>query len=194
MPRWIKAQSILLSYGVTAVGLMSSLNDPWRAYWDAYKRSGERGKLNVRLISYTNGIEPLKVIPHPTPWLYGDRLRMVGVKFYADGALGSRGAWLKQPYADKPDTRGLQFHSDAEMLALADARRGAGFQVATHAIGDAANAQVISRLRAIAIANIPATGAGGSSISRSPTPPTFRASPRPGSSPRCSPRTRPATG
>ncbi len=50
---------------------------------------------------------------------------MVGVKFYADGALGSRGAWLKQPYSDKPDTRGLQFHSDAELLKLADTRRGA---------------------------------------------------------------------
>jgi predicted amidohydrolase YtcJ len=139
-----KAQSILLSYGVTAVGLMSSLNDPWRAYWDTYNRSGRGGKLNVRLLFYTNGIEPLKIVPHPTPWLYGDRLRMVGVKFYADGALGSRGAWLKQPYADKPDTRGLQFHSDAEMLALADRAAAAGFQIATHAIGDAANAQIIS--------------------------------------------------
>src|SRR5256885_2634701 len=69
---------------------------------------------------------------------------MVGIKFYADGALGSRGAWLKQPYADKPDSRGLQFHSDAEMLALASQAAAAGFQIATHAIGDAANAQVIS--------------------------------------------------
>ena len=55
---------------------------------------------------------------------YGDRLRMDGVKFFADGALGSRGAWLKQPYADKPDTRGLQFHTDAEYRP-GDAGRGA---------------------------------------------------------------------
>jgi predicted amidohydrolase YtcJ len=68
---------------------------------------------------------------------------MVGIKFYADGALGSRGAWLKQPYADKPDTRGLQFHSDAELLSLAETAAAHGFQIATHAIGDAANAQVI---------------------------------------------------
>jgi hypothetical protein len=68
---------------------------------------------------------------------------MVGIKFYADGALGSRGAWLKQPYADQPDTRGLQFHSDTELLALAEQAAAAGFQIATHAIGDAANAQVI---------------------------------------------------
>ena len=138
-----KAQSILLSYGVTAVGLMSSLNDPWRAYWDAYNRAGENGTLNVRLMSYTNGIEPLKDFARPTPWLHGDHLRMVGVKFYADGALGSRGAWLKQPYSDKPDTSGLQFHSDAEMLKRADFAAAHGFQIATHAIGDAANTQLV---------------------------------------------------
>src|SRR5947199_76506 len=93
---------------------------------------------------YADELKLLGQVPNPTPWLYGDRLRMVGIKFYADGALGSRGAWLKQPYADKPDTRGLQFHSDAEMLRLADTAAAHGFQVATHAIGDAANAQVIS--------------------------------------------------
>jgi predicted amidohydrolase YtcJ len=92
---------------------------------------------------YLLGLDPLKTIPHPTPWLYGDRLRAVGVKFFADGALGSRGAWLKQPYSDKPDTRGNQFHSDAELRSLEDSAAAAGFQIATHAIGDAANAQVI---------------------------------------------------
>ncbi len=75
---------------------------------------------------------------------------MVGVKLYVDGALGSRGAWLKQPYSDKPDTRGLQFHSDAELLDLADRAAAAGFQVATHAIGDAANAQVIATYELLA--------------------------------------------
>jgi len=74
----------------------------------------------------------------------------VGIKLFADGALGSRGAWLKQPYADKPETRGLQFHSDAEMLKLADTAAAHGFQVATHAIGDAANAQIISTYEQLA--------------------------------------------
>jgi predicted amidohydrolase YtcJ len=134
-----KAQDILLGFGVTAVGSMStSLDD-----WNTFRRAGDKGTLRVRLMSYMLGTEPLKEIPRPTPWLYGDRLRMGGVKLFADGALGSRGAWLKQPYSDKPDTRGLQFHSDAELLALADTAASHGFQVATHAIGDAANAQVI---------------------------------------------------
>jgi predicted amidohydrolase YtcJ len=135
-----KAEDILLSYGVTGVGSMStSLDD-----WNAMRRAGNAGRLQVRLMVYADKLNLLKTVPRPTPWLYGDRLRMVGIKFYADGALGSRGAWLKQPYADKPDTRGLQFHSDAEMLSLADTAAAHGFQIATHAIGDAANAQIIT--------------------------------------------------
>jgi predicted amidohydrolase YtcJ len=135
-----KSQEILLGYGVTGVGSMStSLPD-----WNAFRRAGSAGRLNVRLMSYLIGPAAMNAVPHPTPWLYNDRLRAVGIKLFADGALGSRGAWLKQPYADKPDTRGLQFHSDAEILSLADTAAAAGFQVATHAIGDAANAQIIS--------------------------------------------------
>jgi hypothetical protein len=135
-----KAQAQLLSVGVTGVGSMSTSIDDW----EAMKRAGAAGTLNVRLMAYIGAAQAAQANMKPTGWLYGDRLRAVGVKVFADGALGSRGAWLKQPYADKPDTRGLQFHSDAEMLQIADAAAANGFQIATHAIGDAANAQVIS--------------------------------------------------
>jgi predicted amidohydrolase YtcJ len=135
-----ESQQILLRYGVTGVGSMStSLAD-----WNAMKRAGESGSLKIRLMAYVNGEEAESANSRPSEWLYGDKLRLVGVKLFADGALGSRGACLKKPYADKPDTTGLQFHSDAEMLRLADAAASKGLQVATHAIGDAANAQVIS--------------------------------------------------
>ena len=126
-----KAQEILLSYGLTATADMgTSVED-----WDAMQRAGKAGKLNVRIMSYAGGVEPLQTITKPTPWLFADRLQMGGVKLYADGALGSRGAFLKQPYADKPDTRGNQLHSDAELRALADRAAAAGFQIAPHAIG-----------------------------------------------------------
>ena len=134
-----KAQEQLLSVGVTGAGSMSTSV----ADWEAMKRAGAAGTLNVRLMVYLSGTKSLAAVPAPTPWLYGDRLRAVGIKLFADGALGSRGAWLKQPYADKPETRGLQFHSDAEYLAMADAAAASGFQLATHAIGDSAIAQVI---------------------------------------------------
>jgi predicted amidohydrolase YtcJ len=134
-----KAQDILLSNGVTGVGSMSTA----LADWNAMRRAGDAGRLSVRFMVYADELKLLKDVPQPTVWMYGDRLRMVGVKFYDDGALGSRGAWLKQPYADKPGSTGLQFHSDAELRALGDSAASRGFQLAIHAIGDAANAQVI---------------------------------------------------
>jgi len=140
-----KAQAQLLSVGVTGVGSMSTSIDDW----EAMKRAGAAGTLNVRLMAYIGAAQAAEANMRPTGWLYRDRLRAVGVKVFADGALGSRGAWLKRPYADKPDTRGLKFHSDAEMLQIADAAAANGFQIATHAIGDAANAQVISTYEAL---------------------------------------------
>ena len=143
-----KAQDILLGFGVTGVGSMStSLAD-----WNTFRRAGDKGQLQVRLMVYLlddpthmkAGIDPLKIIDRPTPWIYGDRLRAVGIKFFADGALGSRGAWLKEPYLDAADVTGNRLHSDADLRALEDRAARHGFQIATHAIGDAANAQVIA--------------------------------------------------
>ena len=142
-----KAQDILLSYGLTAVADMGTD----AGGWGAMARAGEAGRLNVRIMSYAAALPALEALGRtkPTDWLYGDRLHMGGVKLYADGALGSRGAWLKQPYADKPDTVGLRFLTDAELREQAGKAAAMGFQVATHAIGDAANAQVISTYEAL---------------------------------------------
>jgi predicted amidohydrolase YtcJ len=71
---------------------------------------------------------------------------MIGVKLFADGALGSRGAWLKQPYSDMSGTRGLQFMDDAKLKNLMSRAAMDGFQVAVHAIGDAANAQALDAI------------------------------------------------
>jgi predicted amidohydrolase YtcJ len=137
-----KAQEALLSVGVTAAADMGTSEGDWKAF----RRAGDAGQLKVRIMSYSFQLDPLLAIsPNgPTPWLYGDRLRMGGMKLYADGALGSRGAWLKQPYSDKPDARGLQFLKDEELRKTADEAAKRGYQIAVHAIGDAANAQVIS--------------------------------------------------
>lgn len=135
----VKAQDILLGFGVTSVASMSTSPGDWQAF----RRAAHGGTLKVRLMAYLLAAKDMPLTA-PTGWLDNDRLRAVGVKIFADGALGSRGAWLKQPYADVPGSRGLQFHSDSEMRAMADAAASHGFQIATHAIGDAANAQVIS--------------------------------------------------
>jgi predicted amidohydrolase YtcJ len=135
------AQEALLAFGLTAVADMGTS----RNGWDSMRRLGEAGRLKIRIMSYADGLEPLAGLGRsaPTNWLYGDKLRMGGVKLYADGALGSRGAWLKRPYADKPDNVGLRFLTDAELRDQAGKAAAMGFQLAVHAIGDAANAQVI---------------------------------------------------
>lgn len=71
------------------------------------------------------------------------------VKLFADGALGSRGAALLAPYRDAPQTQGLLFHTDADLLAQARAAASAGFQVNIHAIGDAANRQALTTFEAL---------------------------------------------
>uniref|UniRef100_UPI0025FFD5D4 amidohydrolase n=1 Tax=Sphingomonas sp. TaxID=28214 RepID=UPI0025FFD5D4 len=144
-----KAQELMLSNGLTAAADMGTSMPEWIAM----NRAGKQGRLQARILSYAAGPEVVLsasvargvLAPRaPVPWQYEDHLRQGGVKLYADGALGSRGAWLKQPYADKPDTRGLQFLTDAQILDQADKSASLGFQIAIHAIGDAANVQVIS--------------------------------------------------
>ena len=135
------AQRLMLSNGLTAAADMgTSVSD-----WATFRRAGDAGRLNVRVLSYSAGVEPLMTVAQgkPTEWLFGDRLRMIGTKLYADGALGSRGAWLKAPYHDMPSTRGLSLINDAELLKQAGQAAAGGGQVAIHAIGDAANDQVI---------------------------------------------------
>lgn len=133
-----KAQEALLASGLTAVADMGTSREDW-SVMDAYGRSG---RLQLRIMGYAAGVDAMPA--RPEPWRHGDRLSLRGVKLYADGALGSRGAWLKQPYADKPDTRGLRFLTDVELQQQANRAATAGFQLAIHAIGDAANAQVLS--------------------------------------------------
>lgn len=142
------AQAAMLRVGL--VGAADMGTD--RPGWDAMRRAGETGALKVRIVSYASGPEGWRAInaSRPTGWMYGDRLRLVGTKLYTDGALGSRGAYLKAPYHDRPDTRGLLFHSDAELLAQARETAAGGGQLAIHAIGDGANAQVIGTYEAIA--------------------------------------------
>lgn len=139
-----KAQQKLLSLGITAIADMgTSIED-----WQAFRRAGDRGTLRVRIMSYAFGIDNMALIagPEPTPWLYDDHLRMGGVKLLMDGALGSRGAWLKADYADAPGQKGLALMGDTQLRNLMSRAAMDGFQVAVHAIGDAANAEVLSAI------------------------------------------------
>ena len=84
--------------------------------------------------------------PAPSPWLYDDHLKLAGVKLYIDGALGSRGALLKEPYADKPGESGLAMLSSAQLKNKMSRAAMDGFQTAVHAIGDQANDDILSAI------------------------------------------------
>lgn len=68
-----------------------------------------------------------------------DRLTVRSFKIYADGALGSRGAWLLEPYSDDPQNRGLLLQDTSYYHLWAKRCKENGFQLNVHAIGDAAN-------------------------------------------------------
>lgn len=134
------AQDLLFKRGITAAADMGTTIEDWQAL----RRAGDVNRLYLRVMSYAAGPEAMALIggPGPTPWLYGDRLRMGGVKLYMDGALGSRGAWLKTPYADAPGA-GLPRLSDTQLGNLMSRAALDHFQVAVHAIGDRANEVVL---------------------------------------------------
>ena len=140
----LKAQEILLAKGVTAIADMGTTIEDWQAY----RRAGDNGALRVRIMAYAAGTDAMSLIagPAPTPWLYDDKLRLNGVKLYVDGALGSRGASLRAPYADAPATKGLRITGDTQLKNLMSRAALDKFQVAVHAIGDEANMAVLSAI------------------------------------------------
>ena len=139
-----QAQKALLARGVTAIADMGTTIENWQAY----RRAGDRGALQIRIMGYARGMDQAQMIagPGPTPWLYDDRLRLGGVKLVVDGALGSRGAWLKAPYADAPKESGLQLLTSAQLRNQMSRAAMDGFQLAIHAIGDMANSEVLDAI------------------------------------------------
>ena len=73
-----------------------------------------------------------------------DRLNVRSIKVYADGALGSRGACLLQPYTDKPDWSGFLLSSQAHFDSVANYISQKGWQMCTHAIGDSGNRTILN--------------------------------------------------
>jgi len=74
---------------------------------------------------------------------FSERLSITAVKLYADGALGSRGALLIEPYSDDPENSGLKLFSDEFYEGICKQAFDAGFQVNMHAIGDGGNRYVL---------------------------------------------------
>ena len=116
-----------------------------------YKSFADRDQLSVRIYAMIGEVgDSFQALSKSGPMIgYGnDHLTVRSVKLFADGALGSRGAALMTPYADAPTQRGLLFMTDAEMTRKIETALRAGYQVNVHAIGDAANHQVLDAFEA----------------------------------------------
>jgi hypothetical protein len=113
---------------------------------DAYRRLIDAGRVKTRIYAMLRGslgdLAPVFARP-PLIDHAGHRLAARAIKIVADGALGSRGAALLEPYDDEPGTTGLLTTPPEEVYALTLAASRAGFQTAVHAIGDRANRAVL---------------------------------------------------
>jgi predicted amidohydrolase YtcJ len=114
-----------------------------REVLDAYRALIREHQLPIRIYAMIAGDSELwREFLKRGPEL-GDRLTIRSIKLMADGALGSRGAALKEPYADDPGNSGLLILQEKDIERVARDAVSHGFQVNTHAIGDRANRTVL---------------------------------------------------
>jgi hypothetical protein len=107
---------------------------------DGYKALIAKGQMPIRVYAMVRGPSGSAL----DTWLAkgpetGEYLTVRSIKLVADGALGSRGAAMIEPYSDDPGNKGLLILGRATIRGVAEKAIARGFQVNTHAIGDAAN-------------------------------------------------------
>ena len=113
---------------------------------DRFKRVIEQGRLGVRLyvmLGESNARLKEGLAKYRTIGFGNNHLTVRAVKAYMDGALGSRGAWLLEPYADLAGHTGLNSTPVAELRETAELAIANGYQLCTHAIGDRANRELL---------------------------------------------------
>lgn len=137
------ADQEVISKGITS---FQDAGSPYEVI-DRMKRMVDEGAIRVRLWVMVREDDNAALAPgldRARMAGYGDnRLTVRAIKASIDGALGSRGAWLLEPYSDQPDSSGLGRSVDAlkETARLAIEH---GYQLCTHAIGDRANREVLN--------------------------------------------------
>lgn len=113
------------------------------ATFEALCALAQDGALPLRVYAALDSDDPayvdwLQCGPYRSPMLH-----VGAAKFFADGALGSRGAALLEPYADDSGNRGILLHTENQLTGKLRQAMTAGFQPIVHAIGDAANRLVL---------------------------------------------------
>jgi predicted amidohydrolase YtcJ len=115
---------------------------------DLFHKIKEEGKLGIRIYAMITGRDPELV----NEWLQkGPEIDSTGsltirsIKLNCDGALGSRGAWLLESYADRPNFFGMATLPMDSVMAVSRRALRSGFQVCAHAIGDRTNREILDR-------------------------------------------------
>ncbi len=149
--RFLAAQEKLLAVGLTCVHDMGTS----RAMIAMLQDLRASGELELRVVAYLDGMGALdkkSLVGFPIAPDPRDMLSVPGVKLYADGALGSRGAALLEPYSDAPTERGLLLLTEEELATRLALVVRAGLQPAVHAIGDRANRVVLDSYARLSVA------------------------------------------
>jgi predicted amidohydrolase YtcJ len=113
---------------------------------DFLKEMADEGTLPIRLYVMIKQDEMFeeKLAAYRLIGYGNNHLTVRAIKLYVDGALGSHGAWLLEPYSDKPETMGLPLESIESLTRIAEIGIQNGFQVNAHAIGDRANRETLN--------------------------------------------------
>ena len=114
---------------------------------DTIKQFASQGKLGIRLfVMMRDSVENLRanVAKYKAVGLNDNHLTIASIKMVADGALGSRGAWMLQPYSDSPSSVGLPTTPTESIAEISRLALETGVQLCVHAIGDRANREVLN--------------------------------------------------
>ncbi|MFA6166641.1 MAG: amidohydrolase [Gemmatimonadaceae bacterium] len=118
---------------------------------DVYEELAKSGQMKFRLYAMISDDAPTVDAwfkRGPMMDAYNGSLWVRSIKLYSDGALGSRGAALLEPYSDDPKNIGLLVSAPAHIQDVATRALKAGFQINTHAIGDRGNRLVLDAYEA----------------------------------------------
>ena len=134
------AQEHLLAHGVTTVGVAGCGLKAFRALVYAWSRGELRVRFRVYLYHRDGEVDVVELLDRLgiRSGFGNTYLRVMGIKLFADGALGPRTAWLSEPYSDDPATTGKPLLGEEELRRITKRAHDLGLQVAIHAIGDRA--------------------------------------------------------
>ncbi len=142
-------QALDLAMAACARNGITSFHDAGasRENLELFKKFRQEGKLKTRLYEMITGWDRQLINEYykKGPEIDPRGVTIRAIKLNCDGALGSRGAWLLEPYTDRPDFSGMAtFSMDSVLKTSRDALKY-GFQVCSHAIGDRANHEILDR-------------------------------------------------